>query len=136
VNTIPGEDIFYYDCRILPNYGNNDVLSVVRRQANDVKRAYKVNVDLEVVQNESSPPTSEKSPLVATMIKVLRNLRKVEPKVVGIGGGTVAAYFRRAGADAVVWGTGDESAHSTKEHVKIDNMIADSKVFAAMMLAS
>ncbi len=59
---------------------------------------------------------------------------KPTPKAVGIGGGTVAAYFRRAGADAVVWGTGDESAHSTKEHVKIDNMVADSKVFAAMML--
>ena len=135
VNTIPGKDVFFFDCRILPRYRNNDVLAAVRQQISVVKKAHGVKVEMGIVQNESSPPTSVKSPLVAALGKALRNVRKVEPKVVGIGGGTVAAYFRRAGADSVVWATGDETAHSTKEHIKVDNLAADAKVFAAMMLA-
>jgi succinyl-diaminopimelate desuccinylase len=135
VNTIPGEDVFFFDCRILPRYKNSDVLALVRQQMNTVKKAHKVKIDLDIIQNESSPPTSVKSPLVAALGKALRTVRNVEPKVVGIGGGTVAAYFRRAGADSVVWATGDETAHSTKEHIKIDNLVADAKVFAAMILA-
>ena len=134
VNTIPGEDVFCYDCRVLPRYRNLAVLSVVKQQVKAVERLHKVKVTLEVIQNESSPPTSAKSPLVAALSATLRTVRKVKPKVVGIGGGTVAAYFRRAGADAVVWGTGDETAHTTNEHIRINNLVADCKVFAGLAL--
>ncbi len=134
VNTIPGEDVFHFDCRVLPRYRNSDVLSTAKQQLKAVARQHKVRVDMQVLQNESSPPTSTKSPLVAALSTTLRTMRKIEPKVVGIGGGTVAAYFRRAGADSVVWGTGEETAHTTSEHVKIDNLVEDCKIFAAMAL--
>ena len=136
VNTIPGEDIFCFDCRILPRYRNQDVLAIVNQQVKAVQKQHRVDIDLDVIQNESSPPTSPKAPVVAALAKALKIVRKVEPKAVGIGGGTVAAYFRRAGVDSVVWATGDETAHTVNEHIKIDNMVADSKVFAAMMLTS
>jgi len=134
VNTIPGEDVFYYDCRILPRYRNPDVLATVRQQVKAMEKQHKVKVEMQVLQNESSPPTSVKSPLVVALSRTLKTVRKLEPKVVGVGGGTVAAYFRKAGVDSVVWGTGEETAHTTNEHAKIDNLVADCKIFAALAL--
>ncbi|MCD6372386.1 MAG: M20/M25/M40 family metallo-hydrolase, partial [Thermococcus sp.] len=51
-----------------------------------------------------------------------------------IGGGTFAAYFRKLGIPAVVWATLDEMAHQPNEYAKIDNMVEDAKVMAALAL--
>ncbi len=49
-----------------------------------------------------------------------------EPKVVGIGGGTCAAFFRRLGYDAVVWSTTvPDVAHQVDEYVIIDQILQD-----------
>ncbi|UCD92845.1 MAG: hypothetical protein JSV43_02695 [Methanobacteriota archaeon] len=55
--------------------------------------------------------------------------------MVGIGGGTCAAYFRQKGLDACVWFTGDQTAHAANEYCKIDNLIDDAKVFASVFLS-
>ena len=85
INTIPGEDVFYYDCRILPRYRNPEILSKVKQELRSVERQHKVKISLDVLQNEVSPPTSAKSPLVAALMRTLKVVRKVEPRVVGIG---------------------------------------------------
>jgi succinyl-diaminopimelate desuccinylase len=61
-------------------------------------------------------------------------LRGVKPRVGGIGGGTVAAFFRRMGIPAAVWSTIDDVAHMPNEYAKIDNMISDAKVMAYLMM--
>ncbi|MEM1720031.1 MAG: M20/M25/M40 family metallo-hydrolase, partial [Desulfurococcaceae archaeon] len=58
----------------------------------------------------------------------------LEPKVGGIGGGTVAAFFRRIGIPAAVWSTVDETAHSPNEYCIIGNLVADAKVMAYLMV--
>jgi succinyl-diaminopimelate desuccinylase len=58
----------------------------------------------------------------------------VEGKPVGIGGGTVAAYFRRSGFEAACWSRTDETAHQPNEYCVIDNMLGDAKVFAHIFL--
>jgi succinyl-diaminopimelate desuccinylase len=55
-------------------------------------------------------------------------------KAMGIGGGTVAALFRRAGFDAACWSRLDETAHQPNEYCIIDNMVGDAKVFAHIFL--
>jgi succinyl-diaminopimelate desuccinylase len=54
----------------------------------------------------------------------------------GIGGGTVAAVFRRAGYPAVVYARLDDSAHQPDEYCVLDNLIGDAKVFALTLLAT
>ena len=54
----------------------------------------------------------------------------------GIGGGTVAKYFREAGFPAVVWSTMDEMAHSPDEYCLISNILEDAKVFGHVMVQS
>lgn len=46
----------------------------------------------------------------------------------------MAAFFRRIGIPAAVWSTIDETAHMPNEYSKIDNLIADAKVMAYLMM--
>ncbi|MEE9506256.1 MAG: M20/M25/M40 family metallo-hydrolase, partial [Thermoplasmata archaeon] len=134
VNTVPGKDVFYVDCRILPPYATEEVFKEVETLARKAEQRYSVRVSLEKVQEESSPETSEDSEVVLRMQKALREVLGVEPKVVGVGGGTCAAHFRKAGFPAVVCGTGDETAHNVNEYVIVDNLVKDAKIYAALFL--
>ena len=52
----------------------------------------------------------------------------------GIGGGTVAGPLREKGFACAVWSTTEESAHAADEYSRVDNLVADAKIFAALML--
>jgi succinyl-diaminopimelate desuccinylase len=67
---------------------------------------------------------------VQAITRAMKELRKKRPKPMGIGGGTVAAYFRRAGFPAAVWSTMAETAHSPDEYCLIENILDDAKIFA------
>ncbi len=127
INTIPGVDISYMDCRILPNYKIDDVIKVV----NDVASKYKC-VKVDIIQRHESPPTSENSKIVVILKRALKDLRNINAKVYGIGGNTCAAFFRKAGIDTAVWSTIDGTAHQPNEYAVINNMIEDSKIFAVL----
>jgi succinyl-diaminopimelate desuccinylase len=58
----------------------------------------------------------------------------MDGKAMGIGGGTVAALFRRSGFEAACWSRIDETAHQPNEYCIIDNMVGDAKVFAHIFL--
>jgi succinyl-diaminopimelate desuccinylase len=64
----------------------------------------------------------------------IKAVYKVKPKPIGIGGGTVAAIFRREGYHAAVWAKIFESAHQPNEYALISNIIGDAKVFAHVCL--
>ena len=89
-----------------------------------------VKVKLEVVQKERSPPTPENSAIVRKVRRAVKEVVGIETKLVGIGGGTCAAHFRKRGFQVAVWHTVEGKAHSVNEYMKIDNMVQDAKVFA------
>jgi succinyl-diaminopimelate desuccinylase len=134
VNTIPGEDVFCFDCRILPYHRNKLVLEAVEATLRETEEQFGVKCELQVIQEDSSPPTPDDAPIVNQLKKAILAVRGLKARPVGIGGGTVAAPFRKAGFDAAVWETVDETGHTTDEYVRIENLVADAKVFAAMML--
>lgn len=131
VNTIPGEDVFYFDCRVLPRYDLAAVEAEVERVARGVEADLGVRVDITYPsRHPAAPPTAADSPVVRVLSRAIREARGLETRPVGIGGGTVAAAFRRRGIPAVVWATLEETAHSPNEYCLIDNMVADAQVFA------
>ncbi len=135
INTIPGEDVFYFDCRILPDVPTADVKEVVRSLADEIEKEFNVKVEMSVMQEETSPPTKADSEIVVKLGNAIRAVKGIEPKMVGIGGGTCAAYFRQKGFDAPVWTSGDKMAHDSNEYAIIDNLVNDSKVFASVLLS-
>jgi len=134
VNTIPGEDTFCFDCRMLPDHRSKDVLAEVGATLKETEERFGVKCELQVIQEDSSPPTPEDAPVVVQLKKAILSLRGLKARAVGIGGGTVAAPFRKAGFDAAVWETIDETAHMADECIRIENLVGDAKVFASMML--
>lgn len=137
INTIPGEDIFFMDCRVLPEIDVDAAILTIRGICEEVEREFKVKISMEFPQREdAAPPTPVDSPVVKALDAAIRTVYAVEPKAMGIGGGTVAAYFRKAGYNAVVWGKQEESAHQPNEYCIVENLVGDAKVFAHIFLQS
>lgn len=135
INTIPGEDVFYFDCRILPRYDVDTVWADVRSAAEAIERKHRVRIRITSPQDErAAPPTPADTPVVKALEQAIRQLRRRRPKPMGIGGGTVAAFFRRAGFPAAVWATMDETAHSPNEYAVLQYLKDDAKVFAHLAL--
>jgi len=134
VNTIPGEDVFYVDMRILPIYSVAAALEEVSRQARAIEAEYNVKIQLDVLQSTESRATPADAPVVGLLTEAIRQVYGVEAKPIGIGGGTVGAYLRKAGFDCVVWSKMHENAHQPNESADIANIIGDAKVFATLAM--
>jgi succinyl-diaminopimelate desuccinylase len=137
INTIPGMDVVYFDCRILPSVSLEDVQTAIRGIADGVEREFGVRIELSDAQKIPAPdPTPADAPVVSALQAAIRDVlgRSAEP--MGIGGGTVAALFRRLGLPAVVWQTIEDTAHAPNESCVITNLIQDAKVFAHLFMQS
>ena len=133
INTIPGEDVFYMDCRILPDYDPEEVYATILEIAGTIEKETGAKFEFEKPQYDpAAPPTSPESPVELALERAIEKVYKIKPYAGGIGGGTCAAIFRRAGYPAVVWSKIDDTAHSPNEYVVRDNMINDSKVYATL----
>jgi succinyl-diaminopimelate desuccinylase len=136
INIVPGEDISYVDCRILPNYNLDEVLKDIRELARNYEKKTRAKIDVEIVQKSIAPkPTDAKAKVVTALEEAIENVRKVKPRIGGIGGGTCAAFFRKIDIPAVVWCTIDETAHQPNEYSKIKNLVDDAKVYAHLAMA-
>jgi succinyl-diaminopimelate desuccinylase len=135
INTIPGEDIFYMDCRILPKIELDEVKNKIQEIAKKIEKKFKVEVTVENVQvAPAAPPTSSEAPVVLALKKAIKHVYGKEGKPTGIGGGTVAALFRRENFNAACWSKVEETAHQPNEYCVIDNMMGDAKVFAHIFM--
>ncbi len=134
VNIIPGIEVSYLDCRVLPQYSLESVIKDIRSIASG-KEFKDVEIRIEEFNREdATPQTLEGAEVVQLLKSALKDLRKIDAKVVGIGGGTCAAFFRKKGKSAAVWSTEAPVAHEPNEYALIENMVNDSKVLAYLPL--
>lgn len=134
INIIPGEDWFCMDCRILPCYKLDDVLKEVDRCCREVEKEHNVKIEYTTPQRSESPATNVNAPVAQKLAAAIKKTHGLEPKFIGIGGGTVGAELRRKGIDAVVWSTLDDQAHQPNEYCVIDNLIKDAQTLATLFL--
>lgn len=135
INTIPGRDVFYLDCRVLPDYDLAEVKEKSYALVQEEARRFEVSVKMEAVQEAlSAPPTSPEAPVVQALRQAIQEVYGRDGKPQGIGGGTVAAFFRRAGLPAAVWMTVSQTAHQPNEYCLLSNLVGDAKVLAHVFL--
>lgn len=136
VNTIPGLETIYMDCRILPKYDLDNVIDDISNCIRDFEKDSKAHISFEFMQKEQAPvSTSPESDIVKVLSESIRKIKGSEPRIVGIGGGTCAAFFRHDGMDAVVWSTTvPEVAHQADEYCIIDHIIGDFKILENILL--
>lgn len=135
INTIPGEDVFYIDGRILPEYPLAEVFSKIRGMADEIERNFGVTIEITPIQQVQAPPsTPHDAPVVIALKEAVRDVYKVEASPRGYGAGTVAAVFRLHGYPAAVWSKVTYMAHQPNESCVIANMLGNAKVFAHLFL--
>ncbi len=135
INTIPGEDVFYFDCRVLPHISLDDVVAEMDLTGRAIAERFGVTVEAEeVLRFEAPAPTPPDAPVVLALAQAVQEVYGVQPKPTGIGGQTVAAFFRKKGLKAAVWEKILGYAHAPNEMIAIENLIGNAKVFARMMV--
>ena len=135
INTIPGEDVFYMDCRVLPCYRLEDVIESAKKIAEEIEKKFKVQIEISPVHYLQSPPaTPADAPIVLALQKAIRAVYGVKALPGGVGAGTLAAYFRKIGYPVAVWSKTNQTAHQPDENCPISNMLGDAKVFAHIFL--
>lgn len=132
INTIPGSDIFYIDCRILPLYKIDNVLEEINAVARNVEKETNAKIHMEIVNREDASFTSPNSEVVIKLKKAVEDIYNIDAHPGGIGGGTCAGIFRKHGFNAVVWGKIDDTCHMPNEYCKIENLVGDAKVYAKL----
>jgi len=137
VNTIPGRDVFYLDCRVLPTIPLVRVEEAIRSLGAEVEASRGVRISYEPVQREqAAPATPLDSDVVRLLLAAIRAQYGVEARPEGIGGGTVAAFLRRRGLPAAVWSTLVGNAHQPNETSRISYTLGDAKVMARVLFSA
>jgi len=135
INTIPGKDIFYMDCRVLPDYRVDDIINEIKTIAVALENELHLSINVEPVHRQDAVnPTSTDAPVVRALARAIRRVKGLEAKPMGMGGGTVAAFFRGEGLPAAVWVTSPDTAHQPNEYCPISDIISDAKIFAHIYL--
>ena len=108
-------------------------MSEMKNVAKMIEKETGTNINIDYILNDTAAPnTSTDSVIVKRLMKAVDLIYNNRPFAGGIGGGTCAAVFRHAGFPAVAWETVDNKAHAPNEYIKINNMVNDCKVFAAL----
>ena len=135
INTVPGLDVFYYDCRVLPGYSLDNVLSDIKGAIEEIKANYHVEANLVIINREDAGDATEQTSEVAVLLsKAISTVAKKKPRFEGIGGQTVGNLFRKKGLPTVVWSTIADIPHEPNEYSIISNLLNDAKVFASVPL--
>lgn len=135
INSIPGEDVFYLDSRVLPQYPLHKVEEKIAEISKQVESQFGVTVSLSPQQRaEAAPPTAVEAPVVQALARAIASVKGLQAKLIGIGGGTVAAVFRAAGLPAAVWSTIEDTAHQPDESSLISNTLCDSRIMAYVFM--
>lgn len=135
INTIPGEDVFYMDCRVLPQYDLEDVIAEINKITKKVEKKFSVKIEISQQQYvQPAHPTPADAPVICALQKAIEKVYHLKAFTGGVGAGTVAAYLRKKDYPVAVWSKTNMNAHQPDENCPIDNMSGNAKVFAYLFL--
>ncbi|MBS3790907.1 MAG: M20 family metallo-hydrolase [Candidatus Thermoplasmatota archaeon] len=135
VNSIPGKEVQYFDCRVLPSIDLERVKATFQNATKQIEEETDAEIDIEFSKESEAPErTPEDSDVVQNLKKAIEEVTGVEAGLAGIGGGTVAKGFRRRDIPTAVWCSNKGLAHQPNEYAVLDYMVKDCKVFARFAL--
>lgn len=133
VNTIPGKYEFCMDIRTIPAHTLDDVVKSAKALAKEYERRTGATIKVSEVQRHMSGKVSSVTgDTYKALTESIESVIGIKPKAIGVGGATCANFFRQRGYDAYVWEYGGGTLHGPNEHVYIDSIVIDAKVFATL----
>lgn len=132
INTIPGEDVIYYDCRIIPEVELGRFIAEFKKLAEETAEKFGARAEVtEEAVTQAAKPTSIDEDIVQSVVRASKRVYGVNGHPTGAGGNTVAQFFRKEGLPCVVYSRLDETLHGPNEYCIIDNMVGDAKVWCS-----
>jgi succinyl-diaminopimelate desuccinylase len=125
------------DCRILPCYRIDDVLSEIEKITQNIEKQYRVTIGISLHQRvDPAPSTPADAPVIRALTDALTRVYQIRAFAGGVGAGTVAAYMRKRNLPTAVWSKTGMKAHQPDENCPVGNMTGNAKVFAHLFLQS
>jgi succinyl-diaminopimelate desuccinylase len=82
INTIPGEEVFHFDCRILPKYDSKAAFAFIQEVASREAAKHGCTATVELVQHDpAAPPTPASAPIVTSLKAAIKATRGLDAKV-------------------------------------------------------
>lgn len=129
INILPGKDVFFLDCRLLPGVQSYEVKNRAQEICAAVAGKYGVTIEMATAHEQEASETPAASPGVRLLAAAIKAVCNVEPKLTGIGGITVAGMLRSLGLPAMVWSTLLNTCHQPNEKSSISATLRDAAVF-------
>lgn len=134
MNTISGKEIFYLDCRVLPEYSFKELIAKIEELARKIEEKHGVSITISIDNSEeSSPTTSEDAEVVQKLKKAIQTTYGTVCKTGGVGGATVGCAIRKLGIDVAVWSSAIPNYHQPNEGAKISYALGDAQTFAQLL---
>ncbi len=136
INTMPGKDVFFVDCRILPCYSIDGIFHAFQVLAEKVGEEFGVAIEVEEVNREPLfPPTPDDAAIVQSLKAGIARVYGLEAKTCGAGGSTVAGHIRGCGYYAAAWQKAIPNYHAPNEGSRISSAVRDAMVYACMLFS-
>ncbi|MCX8059278.1 MAG: M20 family metallo-hydrolase [Spirochaetes bacterium] len=125
-NTIPGYTKLFIDCRILPVYDVESIISEIKELKNKFEQLNDIKLKITFpFKFQSPPPLNKDIYFIKNFTSVLKELKKIDIRIGGHGKLTTASFFRINEIPAIAWCTNDNTSHQPNEYCYIKNLLND-----------
>ncbi len=132
-NILPGQDVFWVDCRAIPGVEPEAVFAKAEEIITTVASRYGATASLERGYVIAASETAADAAVVMALTRALA-AEGIAAESIGIGGSTVACLLRHRGLSACAWSTILNTCHEPNEHSSISATVRDAAVFARIAL--
>ena len=130
VNIVPGEDVAFFDCRILPGQNPTQAMNEIKDLIRDVGLE---KLDFETIQANEPSESSAKTPLYELIVNALKEFEPdCSAAPILLTGGTDSRFFRKIGSICygfqpqradMPYGEMLKTIHGIDERISIANLV-------------
>lgn len=132
-NIVPGEFVFSFDRRVIPEEDADSVARGFKEFVEEAARRLGVRAEVEVKSLIPGSVTSKNSPIVRLALEAARRAG-VEAEPVVLAGRTDQVYYSRRGSAVITWGPGVLGvSHGVDEYVTIEEVARAIRAYAYML---
>ncbi len=122
-NVIPGEFMFSFDARIVPELDVELAKRKILEVAKECSRESRARIEVEITTCIPASVTHPDSDLVKTLVSIAKRVIDVEPRLFVNSGRYDSVYYALRGASCAIYGPGAEGvAHAPNEYVPIEEL--------------
>jgi succinyl-diaminopimelate desuccinylase len=133
INIIPGNDVLYWDMRILPEYKLSTIKNFIRTQSSTYSKKNNIKFSFSFTHEENSSLTKKDCEIVSRLKAAVYSELKISPLIEGIGGGTFAGILRKKGIECAAWAVLSGTEHIVDEYELIQNYYSTAAVIIQLV---